>query len=234
MSYDLTILVPVYNEEATLPKLLKKLGNIKLSQKAQLIIVNDGSIDRSEEIIHGWIKDKSLPFAIEFVNHEKNKGKGAGIQTGLSLATGKYFVIQDADLEYNPAEIPKLLEAALKTGVPVVYGSRFMGSIKNMPLPNYIANRSYNIILRILYGVKITDMHTCYKMLQTDLFKELKISSQGFGYAPEVISKLLKRKIPIVEVPISYHGRRVQEGKKIDVMDGVECLVQLLKYRFRK
>jgi len=234
MVYDLTILVPVYNEEATLPTLLKKLGSIKLSKKAQLIIVNDGSTDKSQHIIDAWAKAKSLPFTIKTVKHKTNKGKGAGIQTALALAKGRYFVIQDADLEYNPAEIPKLLDVALTTSAPVVYGSRFLGSIKNMPKPNYIANRSYNVLLRLLYGVKITDMHTCYKMIQTDLFKDLKIHSQGFGYAPEVISKLLKRKVPINEVPISYHGRRVQEGKKINAMDGLECLWQIVKYRFKK
>ena len=234
MAYDLTILVPVYNEEATLAQLLKKLGGIKLSKKAQVVVVNDGSKDNSQAIIGQWAKNKQLPFDVEVVLHPTNKGKGAGIQTGLRRAKGKYFVIQDADLEYDPNDIPPLLDRAFADGAPVVYGSRFLGTIKNMPKANYVANRFYNILLRILYGVKMTDMHTCYKMIRTDIFKSLEIKSQGFGYAPEVISKLLKQKIPIVEVPITFNGRKVKDGKKINAGDGVECLWALLKYRFSK
>lgn len=232
MNYDLTIFVPVYNEEATLLVILKKLSKIKLAKRAELIIVNDGSADKSQEIIDTWATEKNLPFSIKIVQHKKNKGKGAGIQSALELATGKYFVIQDADLEYNPAEIPRLLKKALVSDAPVVYGSRFLGTIINMPKPNYWANRTYNILIKLLYGVKMTDMHTCYKMIRTDLFKDLDIHSQGFGYATEVISKLLRRKIPIKEVPISYNGRSVKEGKKINTIDGIECLWQIIKYRF--
>lgn len=235
MAYDVTILVPVYNEEATLQKLLGQLGSIKLKRKAQILIVNDGSADKSQAIIDRWAKKTSKPnFAIEAIEHPKNRGKGAAIQTGLSKAKGTYFVIQDADLEYNPSDIPKLLDVAFESDAPVVYGSRFLGDIKNMPKANYAANRFYNLLLRVLYGVKITDMHTCYKMIRTDLFKELDIHSEGFGYAPEVISKLLKRDIPILEVPISYNGRNAQQGKKINAADGVECLWQLLRYRFSR
>lgn len=231
--YDLTILVPVYNEEATLSTLLNKLAGIKLDKKAQLLIVNDGSKDKSQEIIDAWVKTKPAAFSVKAIEHEKNRGKGAGIQTGLNHAEGTYFVIQDADLEYDPAEIPKLLKAAIENDAPVVYGSRFLGSIRNMPRPNYYANRAYNVLIRVLYNVKMTDMHTCYKMIQTDLFKSLNIHSEGFGYAPEVISKLLRRKIPIMEVPISYNGRTIEEGKKINARDGIECLAQMIKYRFK-
>lgn len=232
MTYDLTILVPVYNEEKSLPLLLKKLAAIKLERRLQVIIVNDGSTDKSADIIKKWAKQK-YTFSVESVTHPKNKGKGAGIQTGLAHAKGKYFVIQDGDLEYNPADIPKLLEGALQEDAPVVYGSRFLGSIKTMPTANYLANRFYNLLIQILYGVKMTDMHTCYKMIRTDLFKSLNIHSQGFGYAPEVISKLLRIKTPVMELPISYRGRSVKDGKKINVRDGFECLGQLLKYRFQ-
>lgn len=233
MTYDLTILVPVHNEEATLSQLLTKLAKIKLKNKAELIIVNDGSKDNSKQIIDDWVKTKPKAFDVKVIEHKKNRGKGAGIQTALQQATGTYFVIQDADLEYDPAEIPKLLDTALASDAPVVYGSRFLGSINNMPRPNYYANRAYNILIRVLYNVKMTDMHTCYKMIRTDLFKSLKIHSEGFGYAPEVISKLLRQQIPIQEVPITYNGRTMEEGKHINTRDGIECFLQMIKYRFK-
>lgn len=232
MAYDLTILVPIYNEEATLKKLLDKLKSVKLPSKAQLILVNDGSKDSSQKIVDQWIKNKGMPFDVRVIKHNTNRGKGAGIQTALALAKGKYFVIQDADLEYDPVEIPTLLAVALESKAPVVYGSRFLGHISNMPKPNYIANRAYNLLILALYGVKITDMHTCYKMIRTDLFKDLDIHAQGFGYATEVISKLLHRHVPIKEVPISYNGRTIEEGKKITAIDGIECLWQIIRYRF--
>jgi glycosyltransferase involved in cell wall biosynthesis len=232
MLLPLTIFVPVYNEEATLQILLDKLAMIKLKQKAQLIIVNDGSKDGSQAIINKWVESKPVAFNIDVIDHKKNRGKGAGIQTALKQATGKYFVIQDADLEYDPAEIPQILDAALRNDAPVVYGSRFLGTITNMPRPNYYANRVYNMLIRLLYNVKMTDMHTCYKMVKTDLFKDLDIHSDGFGYAAEVISKLLNRKIAIMEVPINFVGRTAKEGKKINARDGIECLLQMVKYRF--
>lgn len=224
--------MPVYNEEAHLPSILKKMEGVTLPN-VEVIIVNDGSKDKSKDIIEEWARKKGLPFELRIVHHDKNRGKGAGIQTGLSMATGTYFVIQDADLEYDPVEIPGLLDAATKANAPVVYGSRFMGSIKSMPFANYVGNRFYNLLLLAMYGVRITDMHTCYKMIQTDLFKELDIQNQGFGYAPEVISKLLRKKVPIMEVPINYVGRRAQEGKKINARDGIECLTHLIKYRIK-
>ncbi|CAN5402299.1 glycosyltransferase family 2 protein [soil metagenome] len=231
-SYNLSILVPVYNEERTLERLLGKLAKVKFQSKVHVIIVNDGSKDKSQEIIDGWIEQNHPFLDIEVITHKKNRGKGAGIQTGLKVARGKYFVIQDADLEYDPAEIPTLLKEALKTGAPVIYGSRFLGEIRNMAKPNYLGNRTYNILISVLYGVHMTDMHTCYKMLDTKLFRSLRIQSQGFAYATEVISKLLRQKIPIKEMPISFNGRTVKEGKKINIKDGVECLTQIIYFRF--
>jgi putative flippase GtrA len=163
-----------------------------------------------------------------------NKGKGAGIQSALKIATGEYFVIQDADLEYDPAEIPNLLKFAKQNDYDAVYGSRFLGNIHRMPRANYIANRAYNIILRILYNTNITDMHTCYKMVRTSLLKKLGIVSNGFGYATELVSKLLKSGVIIYEIPISFNGRTKQEGKKIDIMDGLECAYKLISYRYGK
>ncbi|MDB5165271.1 MAG: hypothetical protein JWM00_161 [Candidatus Saccharibacteria bacterium] len=209
--------------------MLAKIDNAKL-KNTEIIIVNDCSKDRSLEIIQAWISRTTHD--VVFISHERNRGKGAGIKSALKIAKGEYFVVQDADLEYNPIEIPNILAQAHEHNYPVVYGSRFLGTIKDMPKPNYYANRFYNYLVRVLYGVKITDMHTCYKMMKTNIFKELNVQAEGFGYAPEVIAKLIRKGIPIHEVPISFEGRTVKDGKKIDVADGIECLTSLIRYRF--
>jgi glycosyltransferase involved in cell wall biosynthesis len=230
--YKLTILVPVYNEENTLKKVLTDTVSLPIN-KYEVIIVDDASKDKSPRIIDSFLKHhKSSQVSVRHFKHEINKGKGAAIQTAVNHAKGEYFVIQDADLEYDPKDIPALLEKAKTGNYDVVYGSRFLGNIQNMPKANYIANRGYNIILRILYGTKITDMHTCYKMVRTKLIQDLKITSNGFDYATELVSKLLKRGINIQELPISFNGRTKKEGKKIDVMDGIECAYKLFRFKF--
>lgn len=227
----ISILVPVYNEEKTILIILNKITRLPIDNY-EVLVVNDASKDKSLYIINKFAKKfKAKNVDLKIFSHSQNNGKGAGIKTGLSHAKGEYFVIQDADLEYDPAEIPKLLDAAIDNNYLVVYGSRFLGQISNMPRLNYIANISYNILLRLLYGVKMTDMHTCYKMVRTSLLKDLEMTANGFDYATELISKLLTRKIPIYELPINFNGRTRQEGKKIDFMDGIECLYKLLFYR---
>lgn len=228
----LSILIPVYNEEKTIQKILKSVTGLPIDSY-EVIIVNDASKDKSLEIITKFKNSfKSKKVKLYLFTHKNNKGKGAGIQTGLKHAKGEYFVIQDADLEYNPKDIPKVLNEALDNNYDAVYGSRFLGNINRMPKLNYLANRGYNIILRILYNTKITDMHTCYKLVRTSVIKDLGMTSNGFDYATELVSKLLKRGIEIHEVPISFNGRTRKEGKKIDFMDGLECAYKLLRYRF--
>ncbi len=231
----LSILVPVYNEEKTLNTILSKVASLSIDSY-EVIIVNDASSDGSLGIIDDFVRNfKGSPkVSLNVISHARNKGKGAGIKTGLQNAKGRYFVIQDADLEYNPRDIPKLLNLAMKSGLSVVYGSRFRGDIEGMASSNYNANRFYNFLLRRLYRTNITDMHTCYKMVETNLLKDLNIISDGFDYAPEVISKLLRRGIEIHEVPISFRGRTKQEGKKINYRDGIECAYKIFKYRITR
>lgn len=227
---ELTIFIPVYNEEPTLKKLLNKVKNI-LTDEIELIIVDDASKDKSPEIIQEFIssnKDKN----VRLFTHNKNKGKGAGIQTAIKSATGKYFVIQDADLEYDPIDILPMLSYAKHHEVVAIYGSRFLGDMSGMARANYYANRFYNFLLRRLYDTRITDMHTCYKMIDTTTLKQLKIRSNGFGYAPELVSKLLKKGVRIYEIPVSFEGRTKRQGKKIGVKDGFECIHSILSYRF--
>lgn len=227
---DLTVVIPVYNEQKTLEKILEKVGQLPL-RKFEIIVVDDASKDKSPDIIKRFFK-KHNKLKHTIITHGTNKGKGAGIKSALEVAKGKYFVVQDADLEYEPSDIVPLLEYAISHKQEVVYGSRFLGSIKNMPRPNYIANIFYNLLLKILYGVKMTDMHTCYKMVKTDLMRDLHMTSDGFDYATELVSKLLRRKKDIKELPISFNGRTKREGKKINLMDGLECLYKLVAYRF--
>lgn len=230
--YELTILIPVYNEERTVRAILERATSLPI-KKYELIVVNDASKDSSLKIIKKFIKEfKSTSVKVSEYSHKTNQGKGAAIQTGINVAQGEYFVIQDADLEYSPEELPKLLSAAKSGGYRAIYGSRFMGSISNMAPANYVANRFYNIMLRFLYGVSITDMHTCYKMVRTDILRELRMTAEGFDYATELVSKLLKRDIEIHEMPISFSGRSKKDGKKIDLMDGIECLYKLLRYKY--
>ena len=158
-------------------------------------------------------------------------GKSEGIRTGLSHARGEYFVIQDADLEYDPKDVVELLNYAKQHHANVVYGSRFLGSIENMPKPNLYANRFYNTLLHRLYKTDITDMHTCYKMVKTKILLDLDLKANRFDYAPELVSKLLKRGFKINELPIKYHGRTKKDGKKIGLSDGIKCTWLIIKYK---
>ncbi len=230
----LTILIPVYNEEKTIKSILSRVSDLPINNY-EVIIVNDASQDTSAQIIAAFIATfESSNVTMTLLTHPRNKGKGAAIQTALKKAKGHYFVIQDADLEYNPKDISALLDAAVSSKRPVVYGSRFMGSMQGMPRQNYYANRFYNFLLRRLYNTNITDMHTCYKMVRTDLLREFGITSNGFDYATEVVSNILRRGLEIHELPISFSGRTKKDGKKIGYMDGFECAYQIFKYRFSK
>ena len=227
----LTILIPVYNEEKTLKEILKRTTKLPI-EKYEVIVVDDASIDKTPQIITDFINNhKAENITLHHIRHPKNRGKGAGIKSALGVARGKYFVVQDANLEYAPEDIPSLVGYAIANGVEAVYGSRFKGTVKDMPLPNYLGNKFYNILLRMMYDTKITDMHTCYKMVRTDLLKELDMQSEGFGYATELVSKLLIRKIPIHEIPISFKGRTKKQGKKINFIDGIDCAKELVNYR---
>lgn len=230
--YSITIVIPVYNEEKTIQKVLSETVKINLDF-FEIIIVDDASKDSSLKLIKEFVAKHNNPnISIKLVKHKSNRGKGAGIRTALKHAKGEYFIIQDADLEYAPKDIVKLHRFAIKKNHDVVYGSRFKGKIVNMPKPNYIANHTYNFILRRLYKTSITDMHTCYKMLKTELFNEIKLGAEGFDYATELVSKLLKKGYVIHEVPISFKGRSKKEGKKINFVDGLVCIRDLLYYRF--
>lgn len=221
----LSVIIPVYNEKATIAELIEQVKRVPLDK--QIIVVDDCSVDGSREILQ---QAASPQVAVYF--HQTNQGKGAAVRTGLEHATGDYVIIQDADLEYDPREYPKLIEPILAGQADVVYGSRFMGQIRDMSLIQRIGNRFLTLLTNLLYGTSLSDMETCYKLAPTKVMRSLKLRSRAFEFEPEVTAKLLKRGCRIVEVPITYTARGAAEGKKISWTHGFPALWCLIKYRF--
>lgn len=232
----LSIIIPVYNEERTIKQLLNKVDQVKLpsSIKKEIIVINDGSRDDTDKILSGIKTNK-----FKLYKHERNIGKGAAVKTGLEHATGDLIVIQDADLEYDPADYSKLLEPILKNKVSVVYGSRLTnyplrlwGKDKTILPFHLVVNRGLTGLTNFLYGSNLTDMETCYKLFRKEILQKISLESKRFEFEPEVTVKVLKLKIPIVEVPIKVSPRTYEEGKKIGLIDGFLAVWTLLKYRF--
>ncbi len=197
----------------------------------EIILVDDGSSDGTAEKLKQY-KDNG---AIIVHSSRINFGKGTAIRVGLTYATGDYILIQDGDLEYDPQDYLKLLEPVINSGAKVVYGSRFMntkGKIKGMRLANWLANKLLRLLTNILYGAKLTDEATAYKLFSRNVFEGVSLRSKRFEFCPEVTAKVLKAGYKIVEVPISYNPRSLIEGKKITWRDGVEAFWTLFKYRF--
>ncbi|HXL73201.1 MAG TPA: glycosyltransferase family 2 protein [bacterium] len=224
----LSIIVPVYNEEKTLLPLLKKVQNVKLlGLKKQIIVVNDGSTDKTADVM----KKIKIP-GIQIYQHDKNRGKGAAIRTAIPHTTGDFVIIQDADLEYDPADYEIILKPLLDGRADVVYGSRFKGVGRAFLFWHYVGNKLLTFVTNILYDTILTDMETCYKAFKGDLIRSLRLRSNRFDFEPEVTAKVLKRGSKLFEVPITYDGRGFEEGKKITWRDGVVALVCLIRYRF--
>ncbi|MEV0267485.1 glycosyltransferase family 2 protein [Hamadaea sp. NPDC050747] len=224
----LSILMPVYNEEERLPEALKQALAVEYPCDVELVVVNDGSSDRTREILEGWEDARLRP-----INHERNKGKGAAIRTAVDAADGDYMVILDADLEYDPKDIPRLLEPVLDGKAKIVYGNRSFGGHAAFSFWYVMGNKGVTLFANILYNSYIGDLETCYKLMPLELYRSLAIKSKGFGMEAEVTGKLLRRRMRPYEVPISYHARTREEGKKITAMDGVEALLILLRERIR-
>ncbi len=221
----LSIIIPVYNEERTIAELLSRVRAVELEK--EIIVVNDGSTDGTKGIL-------DTIDGIVVVN-KKNGGKGSAIREGLKVATGDVIVIQDADLEYDPNDFVKMLDVMKREGADVVYGSRILHSDYRISYRRYFwGGKLVTIVANMLYGLSITDEPTCYKMIKTDLLKSLDLQCSRFEFCPEVTAKLARRRIRIVEVPISYFPRSIEEGKKINAIDGLEAIWTLLRYIFVK
>lgn len=224
----LSIIIPVYNEKATLLEVVKRVQAVSLNGvEKEIILIDDASTDGTTELCK-----KEIPSAIKTLYHEINQGKGAAIRTGLKAVTGDYVLIQDADLEYDPDDYAKLLAPIQKGKAQVVYGSRFTGEHRNMFFHHWVGNKFLSLTTNLLYNSTLSDMETCYKVVKRDIIDGLNLKSNRFDFEPEITAKILKQKIRIYEVPISYCGREFHEGKKITWRDGVVALWILLKYRF--
>ena len=264
----LSIVIPIYNEVASLRKLLQQIADVEVGMKKELILVDDFSTDGTRAIlreieaiqedpdeIRKYISKPQMPLSDDtFPNsevsgpesspenaseisakvfyHDVNKGKGATLRTGFQYVAGGITLIQDADLEYDPKDYPKLLQPILDGEADVVYGSRFMEGRQTGLLRSYLANQFLTTLANIVNGTKLTDMETCYKVIRTSILKEISLYSDRFGFEPEITAKLAKRKCRIVEVPIAYRGRDYHEGKTISWKDGIAAIFHIFRFRF--
>ncbi len=221
----LSVIIPVYNEKATIRELLERVRAVDIDK--EIIIVDDCSTDGTREILKEE-EDKGEKVFFQ----QKNMGKGAALRTGLQQASGDYIIVQDADLEYDPRDYQRLLQPLIEGKADVVYGSRFSGEQKDKLSLHWLGNKLLTSLTNLLYHSNISDMETCYKVWRAEIIKNIPIKSNRFNFEPEVTAKVRKRGIRIYEVPISYLGRRYYQGKKIKWVDGFSAVWALIKYRF--
>jgi glycosyltransferase involved in cell wall biosynthesis len=223
----LSVIVPVYNERNTVVEIVRRMRAVVLSLDLEIVVVDDGSTDGTEAVL-GQLADST----VRVVHHSRNLGKGAAVRTGLDQVTGDLVLIQDADLEYDPEDWPKLLAPVVRGKARVVYGSRFTGERRNMLFLHWVGNRFLSLVTNMLYNTTLSDMETCYKLFDRRVLANIELRASGFDFEPEVTAKVLRSGIRIYEVPISYAGREFEEGKKITWRDGIVALWILVKYRF--
>jgi glycosyltransferase involved in cell wall biosynthesis len=222
-----SVIIPCFNERATILEVVRRVKTVDLD--LEIIIVDDGSTDGTRDLIQGLHGDRC-----RVILHDNNRGKGAAIRSALPFVTGDVIVVQDADLEYDPRDLPALMQPIATGRTSVVYGSRNLRLNVRSYSSFYWGGRLVSLFTTLLFGQRITDEPTGYKMLRTDLLRSLDLKSERFGFCPEVTAKLLRRGHEILEVPISYSPRGFAEGKKIRWTDGLEAMWLLFKYRFTR
>ena len=229
----ITIIIPAYNEINTIQAVINKVVGLKISK--QIIVIDDHSTDGTREIV--LKNEKKID---KIILHKKNKGKGAAIKSAQKYINGKYVIIQDADLEYNPDDIHILLKEIGNEKVKVIYGSRVLNNEKNKKAQNFshsiriIGNIFLTKLSNIINKQNLTDAHTCYKLFESNLFKSIQLNENDFSFCPEITTKLSILNEKILEVPINYRGRTYNQGKKIKAPDGLKAIYVLLKYRYFK
>jgi glycosyltransferase involved in cell wall biosynthesis len=223
----LSVVMPIFNEERTLEEMVKRVRSVKLAD--EIVLVNDGSTDGSAGILDKLAKEPG----VKAIHLEKNLGKGAAVRAGIQAALGDLILIQDADLEYDPRDYAKLLDPIETAGADVVYGSRFLGGPRRPTMFwHMVANKLLTLLTNVLYNNILTDMETGYKLFKRQVLQGITIRSNSFNFEPEITAKLLKRRVRIFEVPISFNPRDYSEGKKIKLQDAFEAVWALLWYRF--
>jgi glycosyltransferase involved in cell wall biosynthesis len=220
----LSIIIPVYNEKPTVMDLISRVEELPVEK--ELILVDDGSSDGSRELLM-----QIPPERARVILHENNQGKGAAIRSAIPVTTGDVVAIQDADLEYDPSDLLRLLKPIQDGKADVVYGSRFTGERRNMFFWHWVGNQFLTLVTNVLFDSTLSDMETCYKMFKADVIKGIPLRSKRFEIEVEMTAKILKRRYRIYEVPISYAGREFDEGKKITWRDGMSALWNLFKFR---
>ena len=225
----LSVIVPVYNERTTVAEIVRRVRAVEVPLVVDVVVVDDGSSDGTDKVLAA-IEDST----VRVITHERNQGKGAAIRTGLAHAHGDLILVQDADLEYDPDDWPRLLDPILKHKAVVVYGSRFTGERKNMLVLHWLGNRFLSLVTNLLYSSTLSDMETCYKLFDRRVIEGLTVISNRFDFEPEITAKVLRRGYRIYEVPISYAGREPDEGKKITWRDGFGAVRALVRFRFTK
>lgn len=225
----LSVVIPVYNERQTVSELVRRVQSVDLDGvDLEIIIVDDGSTDGTRDIL----KTEIEPHVDHVIYHDTNQGKGAALRTGFRNCTGDFAIVQDADLEYNPTDFPKVIAPLMDGRADVVYGSRFKGEGAHRVLYfwHYVANVLLTLLSNMFTNLNLTDMETCYKAFKTDIIRQIDIEQNRFGFEPEITAKVARMKVRVYEVGISYSGRTYEEGKKIGLKDGITALWCIIRY----
>lgn len=222
----LSVIVPVYNEANTIRQVIDRINAVSIDK--EIIVVDDSSTDGTDKILSGMRFDN-----LKVIHHSSNRGKGSALLTGLSNATGEYVIVQDADLEYDPNDYLKLIDAVKKGEGDIILGARFTKGYRGMLVPR-VGNRFLTVLLNLLFGVRLNDCFTCYKLMRKNSLVDLALSSNSFDIEIEILAKAIKKGLRITEVPVSYVPRSYSQGKKIKIVDGLWALARIIQFRFTK